>query len=147
MECELSYANLSASPLCKNLSLGKCTCYFINGYKWSENLQRLTHLTFPFPKISHDWRLVGWLVGWLGGALLWHFAAMWLLLANGLLYLAINLLSGRFSAKFFPISPILCNNLRRMRYSSQVIYHLVSMVMVGCSKLNFKTAVQNCLLR
>ncbi len=25
--------------------------------------------------------------GWLGGALLWHFAAMWLLMVNGLFYL------------------------------------------------------------
>ena len=25
--------------------------------------------------------------GWLGGALLWHFAAMWLLMVNGLVYL------------------------------------------------------------
>ena len=25
--------------------------------------------------------------GWLAGALLWHFAAMWLLMVNGLLYL------------------------------------------------------------
>src|SRR6516225_606512 len=25
--------------------------------------------------------------GWLGGALLWHFAAMWLLMINGLAYL------------------------------------------------------------
>ena len=25
--------------------------------------------------------------GWLGGALLWHFAAMWLLMVNGLIYL------------------------------------------------------------
>ena len=32
---------------------------------------------------------------WLGGALLWHFAAMWLLLANGLLYLLLNLSTGR----------------------------------------------------
>lgn len=41
--------------------------------------------------------------GWLAGALLWHFAAMWLLFFNGLFYLAINILSGRFKAKFFPI--------------------------------------------
>ena len=27
--------------------------------------------------------------GWLGGALLWHFAAMWLLMVNGLVYLAL----------------------------------------------------------
>jgi len=30
---------------------------------------------------------------------------MWLLAANGLIYLALNLISGRFSRKFFPISP------------------------------------------
>ena len=28
--------------------------------------------------------------GWLGGALQWHFAAMWLLAANGVIYLALN---------------------------------------------------------
>ena len=43
--------------------------------------------------------------GWLGGALRWHFAAMWLLAANGLLYLAINIASGRLRYKFLPISP------------------------------------------
>jgi thiosulfate reductase cytochrome b subunit len=41
--------------------------------------------------------------GWLGGALLWHFAAMWLLFFNGLMYLLFNIVSGRFKAKFFPI--------------------------------------------
>jgi thiosulfate reductase cytochrome b subunit len=43
--------------------------------------------------------------GWLGGALQWHFAAMWLLLANGVLYLALNIVSGRLRMKFFPITP------------------------------------------
>jgi thiosulfate reductase cytochrome b subunit len=43
--------------------------------------------------------------GWLAGALLWHFAAMWLLVINGLLYLTIGIVSGRFRIKFFPISP------------------------------------------
>lgn len=42
--------------------------------------------------------------GWLGGALLWHFAAMWLLVANGLLYLLLNIGSGRMARRFFPIS-------------------------------------------
>jgi thiosulfate reductase cytochrome b subunit len=42
--------------------------------------------------------------GWLGGALLWHFAAMWLLAANGLIYLILNLASGRLLRKFFPLS-------------------------------------------
>lgn len=42
--------------------------------------------------------------GWLGGAIQWHFAAMWLLAANGLVYLALNVASGRLAAKFFPLS-------------------------------------------
>jgi len=43
--------------------------------------------------------------GWLGGALQWHFAAMWLLFVNGLFYLGMNLVTGRIRAKFFPLSP------------------------------------------
>ncbi|WP_445658877.1 cytochrome b/b6 domain-containing protein [Achromobacter sp. NCFB-sbj8-Ac1-l] len=43
--------------------------------------------------------------GWLGGALQWHFAGMWLLLANGLLYLGLNLTTGRLARKFFPVGP------------------------------------------
>ena len=43
--------------------------------------------------------------GWLGGALQWHFAAMWLLAANGLVYLLANVFSGRLAARFFPLSP------------------------------------------
>jgi thiosulfate reductase cytochrome b subunit len=43
--------------------------------------------------------------GWLGGALLWHFAAMWLLFSNGLVYLFLNVVSGRFQTKFLPVLP------------------------------------------
>ena len=43
--------------------------------------------------------------GWLGGALLWHFAAMWLLMVNGLIYLAVGLATGRFRKKLLPITP------------------------------------------
>lgn len=43
--------------------------------------------------------------GWLGGAIQWHFAAMWVLVGNGLIYLASNLISGRLRRKFFPWSP------------------------------------------
>ena len=43
--------------------------------------------------------------GWLGGALQWHFAAMWILAINGVLYLAFNLATGRLLRKFFPLSP------------------------------------------
>ena len=43
--------------------------------------------------------------GWLGGAIQWHFAAMWLLAANGLVYLLFNAATGRIVRKFFPLSP------------------------------------------
>ena len=43
--------------------------------------------------------------GWLGGAIQWHFAAMWLLAANGLVYLLCNAGTGRLLSKFFPLSP------------------------------------------
>ncbi len=42
--------------------------------------------------------------GWLGGALQWHFAGMWLLAINGCIYLACNLASRRLQRKFFPLS-------------------------------------------
>lgn len=55
---------------------------------------------FPFrfpPEIT--------LGGWLAGALQWHFAAMWLLAANGLVYLGYGIFSGHFREKFWPIAP------------------------------------------
>src|ERR671935_1161698 len=42
--------------------------------------------------------------GWLGGALLWHFAAMWLLGINGLVYVILGFATGRFRRKLIPIS-------------------------------------------
>lgn len=42
--------------------------------------------------------------GWLGGALQWHFAAMWLLMVNGLVYLTLGFVTGRFRKKLLPIS-------------------------------------------
>jgi thiosulfate reductase cytochrome b subunit len=43
--------------------------------------------------------------GWLSGALLWHFAAMWVLAINGLVYVTLGLVTGRFRRKFLPIRP------------------------------------------
>jgi thiosulfate reductase cytochrome b subunit len=43
--------------------------------------------------------------GWLAGGLLWHFAAMWLLMVNGLVYLTLGFATGRFAKKLLPISP------------------------------------------
>ena len=41
--------------------------------------------------------------GWLAGALLWHFAAMWLLTVNGLVYVGLGIVTGRFRRKLLPI--------------------------------------------
>lgn len=43
--------------------------------------------------------------GWLGGALQWHFAAMWLLVANGLVYLTYGLASGHLRRRLTPLRP------------------------------------------
>lgn len=41
----------------------------------------------------------------LAGAIQWHFAAMWLLALNGLVYLGYGLAAGHFRRKLWPISP------------------------------------------
>ena len=43
--------------------------------------------------------------GWLGGALQWHFAAMWLFIVNFVVYLIIGSVTGHFRSKFFPLGP------------------------------------------
>jgi thiosulfate reductase cytochrome b subunit len=55
-------------------------------------------LPFQFPY----WTTLG---GSLIGGLRWHFAAMWLVMVNGLVYLAYGLLSGRLYRKLLPITP------------------------------------------
>jgi len=54
---------------------------------------------FKFPS---DWTLGGWLAG----ALQWHFAAMWLFVVNGVVYVAYGIVSGHFRRKLLPISPL-----------------------------------------
>ncbi|HYP68605.1 MAG TPA: cytochrome b/b6 domain-containing protein [Thiobacillaceae bacterium] len=51
---------------------------------------------FEFP----DYLTLG---GWLAGALQWHFAAMWLLVVNGLIYVLYGVLSGHYRRSFFPL--------------------------------------------
>jgi thiosulfate reductase cytochrome b subunit len=41
--------------------------------------------------------------GWLGGALQWHFAAMWLLVVNGLFYLTMSAATGRLRHQLLPV--------------------------------------------
>jgi thiosulfate reductase cytochrome b subunit len=62
-------------------------------------------------KIYNDEALFGWLHfpewitigGEAQGALQWHFLAMWILMLNGLCYLAYGILTGRFRHKLLPI--------------------------------------------
>jgi thiosulfate reductase cytochrome b subunit len=42
---------------------------------------------------------------WLGGALLWHFAAMWVLVINGVVYVTLGIITGRLGRKLLPITP------------------------------------------
>ncbi|WP_206996804.1 cytochrome b/b6 domain-containing protein [Trinickia mobilis] len=68
----------------------------LSGWQIYDASPLFTSFMFP-PEIA--------LGGWLAGALQWHFAAMWLLVFNGIVYLVLNLASGRFFRKFFPLSP------------------------------------------
>ena len=43
--------------------------------------------------------------GWLAGGIMWHFAAMWVLVINGLVYLTLGFVTGRFRRKLLPITP------------------------------------------
>ena len=43
--------------------------------------------------------------GWLAGALLWHFAAMWVLAMNGVIYVVLGVATGRFRRMLVPIRP------------------------------------------
>ena len=46
--------------------------------------------------------------GWLAGALQWHFAAMWLLALNGLVYVVYGIVSGHFRRKLLPVPRARC---------------------------------------
>src|SRR5437660_7900837 len=85
-------------------------------------------LPFNFPR----WTALG---GWLGGALAWHFSAMWLLALAGIAYLAYGFTSGHFrrdlrlptphavapapwSAPTFPLGPRVAHHTRLPRWPS-----------------------------
>jgi thiosulfate reductase cytochrome b subunit len=71
------------------------TCMFMSG--WAiYNASPLFAFRFPTALT------VG---GWLGGALAWHFAVMWLLVVNGLLYVIYGVASRHFKRDFLPVTP------------------------------------------
>jgi len=53
--------------------------------------------------------------GWLAGALQWHFAAMWLLVLNGLVYVCYGIISGHFRRKLLRSRPVRCCAMCAMR--------------------------------
>ena len=55
-----------------------------------------------FPFAFPTWLTLG---HWLGGALAWHFAAMWLLAGNFAIYLAYGLASGHLRRRLLPLRP------------------------------------------
>jgi thiosulfate reductase cytochrome b subunit len=79
---------------------------------------------FVFPKAIT-------LGGWLAGALLWHFAAMWLLVVNGLLYVTLGFLTDRFRRKLLPLrASDFARDLRaalsgRLAYDDLSVYNAV----------------------
>jgi thiosulfate reductase cytochrome b subunit len=64
---------------------------------------------------------------WAAESLLWHFAGMWLLAVNGLIYLLYGVFTGRFREKLFPISiPELVGTVRdtlRLRIAHEDLTH------------------------
>jgi len=77
------------------------------------NAVAILMLLFSGLKIYDDYPLLSWLTFpdeiTLGGhpetALLWHFFAMWILMANGLAYLVYGLVTGRLRRKLLPVDP------------------------------------------
>ena len=69
--------------------------------------------------------------GWLAGALLWHFATMWLLAVNGLIYVVLGVATGRFRRMLVPIRPreVLADTkaalARNLSYDDLSIYNAV----------------------
>jgi len=77
--------------------------------------------------------------GWLAGALLWHFAAMWLFVANGLVHVTLGLATGRFRRKLLPIRPAdFIRDLRaglsgRVTYEDLLVYNAVQKALISAS--------------
>jgi thiosulfate reductase cytochrome b subunit len=69
---------------------------------------------------------------WLAGALLWHFAAMWLLVVNGLVYLTLGLATGRFRRKLSHQDLSVYNAVQKLLYLGVILCGIV-IVLSGLS--------------
>jgi thiosulfate reductase cytochrome b subunit len=75
------------------INAGAMTVMIASGWQ-NYNASPLFPFAFPSrPTLGH----------WLGGALAWHFAAMWLLVGNFTIYLAYGLASGHIRRRLFPL--------------------------------------------
>ena len=70
-------------------------CMILSGW---EIYNASPSLPFLFP----DWMTLG---GWLAGAIAWHISAMWLLFADGIVYLIYGVVSGHFRRDLWPPTP------------------------------------------
>jgi thiosulfate reductase cytochrome b subunit len=79
-------------------------CMIMSGWR-IYNASPLFRFSFP------TWAT---LVGWLGGAIAWHFASMWLLVGNGLVYIGYGLISQHLRRTLLPLWPdgILLRDIR-----------------------------------
>ena len=75
--------------------------------------------------------------GWLAGALAWHFAVMWLLVLNGLAYLAYGIFSGHFWRDLISFSPM--SAYRNLRLELKIVvlhgtgeYNIIQRVLYIC---------------
>ncbi len=54
-----------------------------------------------FPFVFPSWATLG---GWLGAGIAWHITAMWVLIADGVVYLGFGVVSGHFRRDLWPVS-------------------------------------------
>ncbi|HTK01228.1 MAG TPA: cytochrome b/b6 domain-containing protein [Bordetella sp.] len=77
------------------LNVYAMACMFMSG--WGiYNASPIFDFRFP------QWATLG---GWLGAETIWHFAVMWLLVGNGLVYLIAGVLSGHLRRDLMDVTP------------------------------------------
>ncbi|ARP79402.1 thioredoxin reductase [Bordetella genomosp. 8] len=77
------------------LNVYAMACMFMSG--WGiYNASPIFPFSFP------QWATLG---GWLGAATIWHFAVMWLLVGNGLVYLLAGIASGHLRRDLMDVTP------------------------------------------
>lgn len=84
--------------------------------------------------------------GWLGGALAWHFAMMWLLVANGFFYVIYGIFSGHFFRRIFRFAPIAAYRnvrleARRLLFHGTGEYNLAQRVLYVAVVVDFAVLI------